>query len=141
MLLMIDTSSAVPVYAQIVDQIKRAVATGVLKAGDCLPSLRDTALKLRVNTRTVANAYKELEIDGVIETRHGSGSYVTANAREPSDTYRRETLAKAFDAVLLDAYQMDVPFDELRSLFEERMTRAAETFAAGQDNGGTTNEL
>ena len=141
MLLMIDTSSAVPVYAQIVDQIKRALATGVLKSGDCLPSLRETALKLRVNTRTVANAYKQLEIEGIIETRHGAGSYVTADAREPSDHYRRETLAKAFDAVLLDAYQMDVAFDELKALFEERMARAGETYAAGQDNGGTSNEL
>jgi GntR family transcriptional regulator len=140
MLLMIDTSSAVPVYAQIVDQVRRAIATGVLKSGDCLPSLRDTALKLRVNARTVANAYKQLEIEGIIETRHGAGSYVTATAAAPSDNYRRETLAKAFDAVLLDAYQMDFPFDELKALFDERMTRAAETFAAGVDNGGNSDE-
>jgi GntR family transcriptional regulator len=148
MLMMIDTSSAVPVYAQIVDQVKRAIATGVLKSGDCLPSLRDTALKLRVNARTVANAYKQLEIEGIIETRHGAGSFVTSGATKPSDSYRHDTLAKAFDSILLDAYQMDFPFDGLKALFEERMSEAGKRFGneipetpgAGDDDGGDEDE-
>lgn len=129
MLLMIDPSSAMPVYAQIVDQVKRAIATGVLKAGDTLPSLREAALKLRVNTRTVANAYKQLEIEGIVETRHGSGSFVSASARAHSDAYRRETLVKSLDAVVLDARQMGFPINDLRDLFNERITRS-------EGNGG-----
>lgn len=136
MFLVIDPSSAVPAYVQIVEQIKRAIAAGILRPGEALPSLRETALKLRINARTVANAYKELEIQGIIETRHGAGSFVMANAGEPQDGFRRDILARELDAVLLDACQMEFSFDELRCLFEERLTQAAERYASEREAGG-----
>lgn len=128
MILRIDTTTSLPVYAQIVDQIKRAIAAGSLRAGDGLPSLRETAIKLRINPLTVAKAYKQLESDGLIETRHGLGSYVTANSGA-AEVFRRETLARDIDDLIVDAFHMGVSSDELNELFEERTNAANESFA------------
>jgi GntR family transcriptional regulator len=123
MILRIDTTISLPVYAQIVDQIKRAIASGSLKAGDGLTSLRETALKLRINPLTVAKAYKQLEQDGLIETKHGLGSFVTADTGA-TDAFRRETLARGIDNLIVDAFQMGVAPDELKGLFAERVQAA-----------------
>jgi len=123
MILKIDTSTSLPVYAQIVDQIKRAMAAGSLKAGDGLPSLRETAIKLRINPLTVGKAYKQLEQEGLIETKHGLGSYVSANAGA-TDAYRHESLARQIDNLIVDAYHMGVSTDDLKRLFNERADAA-----------------
>ena len=124
MLLRIDTTSSVPVYAQIVDQITRAIATGALRAGDPLSSLRETAVAHRVNPLTVAKAYKQLEVYGLIETRHGLGSFVSRDIEAPSREYGRRALAKAIDDLLMDARQLGVGIDELRKLIDERIESA-----------------
>jgi len=124
MLLTVDTTDAVPVYAQIVEQIKRAVAAGVLAAGDPLPSLRETAVKLRINPLTVGRAYRQLEQDGLIETRHGLGSFVRGNTGGATGEFRRETIARGIDRVLVDALHLGVGFDEVRALLEERIAAA-----------------
>lgn len=129
MILRIDTTSSVPVYAQIVDQVKRAIAAGSLKNGDSLPSLRETALKLRINPLTVGKAYKLLEQEGLIETRHGLGSYVTADEAGIAHAYRREVLSREIDDILVDAFHMGVSPNELRELFEERAEAANESLA------------
>ena len=89
MILRIDTTSSTPVYDQIVEQTKRAVASGAIRPGDALPSLREAARTLRINPLTVAKAYKQLEQDGVIETRHGLGS---GTVRNPAMRLSRKTL-------------------------------------------------
>jgi GntR family transcriptional regulator len=123
MILRIDTTDSLPVYAQIVDQIKRAIASGSVKAGEALPSLRETALRLRVNPLTVGKAYKQLEIDGLIETRHGLGSFVTANDGA-TDTFRRDALSREIDNLIVDAFHMGVSSGELKQLFDERAEAA-----------------
>lgn len=128
MILRIDTSTSLPVYAQIVDQIKRAIASGSLRTGDGLPSLRETAIKLRINPLTVGKAYKQLEQEGLIETRHGLGSYVTAG-NGATDTYRRDTLAREIDNLIVDAFHMGVSPNELKALFEERAEAAGESLS------------
>lgn len=125
MILRIDTTTSMPVYAQIVDQIKRAIAAGSLRAGDGLPSLRETAIKLRINPLTVGKAYKQLESDGLIETRHGLGSYVTANSGAV-EVFRREALARDIDNLIVDAFHMGVSPNELNELFAERTDAANE---------------
>ena len=77
MIFTIDTTSSVPIYAQLVEQVKYALAAGILRAGDPLPSLRQTAAGLRVNPLTVSKAYRALEADGIIVTDHGRGSSVS----------------------------------------------------------------
>lgn len=120
----IDTLSSVPVYAQIIDQIKRAIACGILAPGESLPSLRETAISLRVNPLTVSKAYKQLENEGLIETRHGLGSFVSANAPTTSGSYRREALAKMLDEVLSNAWQLGMSFEEVQQLLKERIQTA-----------------
>ena len=120
MILKIDTTSSIPIYAQIVDQIKRAIASGALKNGDPLPSLRETAIKLRVNPLTVDKAYKHLDREGLIETRHGLGSFVTSDAEATTNGFRLGVLSKAIDSLLVDAHHLGVSIEELWSLIEER---------------------
>ncbi|MCC6485185.1 MAG: GntR family transcriptional regulator [Armatimonadetes bacterium] len=135
MLLRVDTTDAVPVYAQIVEQVKRAVAAGVLDAGDALPSLREMAMKLRINPLTVGRAYKQLEQEGLIETRHGLGSFVAGSAKSPAREFGRDAIARGIDRVLVDAMDLGVGFDEVREVFEERL-RAAPQSLRGQAAGG-----
>lgn len=126
MILRIDTTSSVPVYAQLVEQIKRAIAWGTLRSGDALPSLRDTAIKLRINPLTVSKAYKQLEMEKLIETRHGLGSFIAADTNLLTDGFRRELLSRSIDELLQDAYHVGVTFEELKALIEERMDSADE---------------
>ena len=140
MILRIDTTSSIPVYAQIVDQIKRAIASGTLRAGDPLPSLRETAVKLRVNPLTVGRAYKQLEQEGLVETRHGLGSFITAQAQGPAENYRRDVLAQGIDYLLVDAVHMGVAFDELKQILEERIRAANNTFARPAGEGGSDDD-
>jgi GntR family transcriptional regulator len=129
MILQIDTSSSVPVYAQIIDQIKRAIALGTLKHGDNLPSLRETAVELRINPQTVMKAYRELEHQGLIETRQGLGSFVTAGVGVATKEFQHDILEQTIDGLLIDAIHMGLTFEELKHLFQERITDAEHGFA------------
>lgn len=140
MILRIDMASSTPVYAQIVDQIKRAVATGTLKSGDSLPSLRETAVTLRINPLTVGKAYKQLEHEGLIQTKHGLGSFITWNGGACTEEYRRSTLSRAVDDLLVDAYHLGVSFDELRDLVQERIEIANNGFAREGDERSNEDE-
>lgn len=132
----IDTTSSIPVYAQIVDQVKRAIASGALASGDPLPSLRETAVRLRINPLTVGKAYKELEQSGLIETRQGRGSFVTWNGVELSEQYRRESVARVLDNLITDARNLGLGFDEVKRIFEERLTTAVSERPDGSENNG-----
>src|ERR1051325_8912264 len=85
-----NPSSGVPIYLQLMEQVKHAVDTGALRAGDQLPGIRTLAEELVINPNTVAKAYRELEHEGVIELRHGSGAFVSAAAgrRKQTDKIR-----------------------------------------------------
>src|SRR5574337_639702 len=76
-----NPSLGVPIYLQLMEQVKHAIETGALRAGDQLPGIRPLAEELVMNPNTVAKAYRELEHEGVIELRHGAGAFVAANAR------------------------------------------------------------
>lgn len=110
-----------PVYAQVVEQIKRAIATGVVRPSDPLPSLRETALKLKINPLTVGKAYKQLESEGLVETRHGLGSFVTDGAVELTRDFRRGALEDEADLLIEDAHRLGVGMDELRQLMDRRI--------------------
>ena len=77
--LTVDPRSGVPIYLQIIEQVKRSVALGVLQAGEQLPTVKQLAIDLTVNPNTVARAYRELEREDVIETSPGRGSFVRSN--------------------------------------------------------------
>jgi GntR family transcriptional regulator len=81
MLFRINPSSGVPIYVQLMEQVKHAIETGALQAGDQLPGIRPLSEEMVMNPNTVAKAYRELAHEGVIELRHGAGAFVSPNAR------------------------------------------------------------
>src|SRR3954468_24482854 len=81
MLLRPNPASGVPIYLQLMEQVKHAIETGALRPGEQLPGIRPLAEELVINANTVAKAYRELEHEGVIELRHGAGAFVSANGR------------------------------------------------------------
>ena len=119
----IDTTSSVPIYAQIITQVKYAVAAGILRSGDALPSLRENASRLRVNPLTVSKAYRELEVEGIVSTDHGRGTFVTAKTKSLGEEYRRQALDQAVDRMLVEAYHLGAPPDEVRRTVEERLRK------------------
>ena len=122
MIARIDFQSGVPVYLQIVQQVKAAAATGLIRPGDPLPSVRALAEDLRINRNTVARAYAELESESVIETRQGSGCFLKDGGASPlRKSVRSGRLAEALDAVIIQAHHLQIPDPELQSLLIERL--------------------
>jgi GntR family transcriptional regulator len=122
MIARIDFQSGVPVYLQIVQQVKAAAATGLIRPGDPLPSVRALAEDLRINRNTVARAYAELESESVIETRQGSGCFLKDGGASPlRKSVRSGRLAEALDAVIVQAHHLQIPDPELQSLLIERL--------------------
>ena len=94
----IDTKSGVPLYRQVIEQVKFAVARGDLRPGDRLPTVRQLAVDLSINPNTVIRAYRELEIEGMIETQQGSGTFV-GDRRPDVDRLERQRM---LDQILTD---------------------------------------
>ena len=116
----IASNDGVPIYIQIVNQVKHLVASKRLAPGEEIPPIRVLAEKLVVNPNTVARAYLELERAGVVVKRHGSGTYVSD---EPSSLSRREklkVLAQRADSLLAEAGHLDIDLDEVIALLQER---------------------
>lgn len=115
----IDPRSPVPIYAQIASRLRVAVASGELKSGDPLPSVRALATQLRINPATVSQAYRELERDGSVEMRQGAGTYVSAVS---NDRRRRNRIAEARRLVremLAEATRLGIAADELDQALTE----------------------
>ncbi len=121
MLFRVDTTAAVPVYAQLVEQVKHAIASGTLQAGEALPSRRELAMQLEINPLTVLKAYKELEADGMIEIRQGLGCFVTAAPQTATEDYRRASLLAAIDQAITRAREFGVDDRELVDLLRNRL--------------------
>jgi GntR family transcriptional regulator len=88
----LDLQSGVPVYRQIIDQVQAGVATGALKPGYQLPTVRQVAVDLAINPNTVLRAYRELEIRGVLETQQGTGTFISHRQAAPDDSERQRQL-------------------------------------------------
>jgi GntR family transcriptional regulator len=121
MMFRIDFKSGKPVYLQLVDQVRYAAASGALRPGDPLPSIRPLAEELRVNRNTVAKAYAELESLGVIETMAGKGCFLKENDSPLTKEVRHKLLAAKIDEAVVTAHQMQVSPEALRGLLEERI--------------------
>ena len=125
-----NPSSGVPIYLQIMEQIKHAIETGALRPGEQLPGIRPLAEELVINANTVAKAYRELEHEGVIELRHGAGAFVSGKARAPkaADKFRAAQALVARTVEQLRAQGLSE--EEVRRLFEAQL--AGLTKAGGQ---------
>jgi GntR family transcriptional regulator len=116
-----NPSSGVPIYLQLMEQVKHSIETGALRPGDQLPGMRPLAEQLVINPNTVAKAYRELEHEGVIELRHGAGAFVSGQARTKKVT---ETLraGQAVVAAAVDRLRKSgVTDEEIRRLFEAEL--------------------
>lgn len=117
----VDVRSGVPIYMQILNQVKRATASGLLKPGDQMPSVRELALELTVNPNTIAKAYQELERDGVIKTVRGIGTFVAEKEVKIVHEERVKVLLTAIDKVLIEAHHLGFSEDEVRQFIDDRM--------------------
>jgi DNA-binding transcriptional regulator YhcF (GntR family) len=116
----ISQADGVPIYLQIVNQIKYLVASGRLAAGEELPPIRVLAEKLLVNPNTVVRAYRELELAGVVVKRRTSGTYVSDAGSRLARRDRLKIIVQRIDALLAEARQMDIGLDEVLELIRER---------------------
>ena len=109
-----------PMYLQVKEQIRHRIAVGELKAGDEIPSIRALAAQIRVSVITIKRAYLELELEGVIQTRQGRGSFVAEGA-DLADSLKEQELEQQLTAAAQTAALLNLDEDELA----ERMRRAA----------------
>ena len=130
-----NPSSGVPIYLQLMEQVKHAIETGALRPGDQLPGMRPLAEELVINPNTVAKAYRELEHEGVIELRHGAGAFVAGNA----GTKKLTDKVRAGQAIVAAAVEKlrarGVTDEEIRRLFEAQLAGLTTRGASGGHGG------
>lgn len=117
----IDPRSPTPIYAQIADRIRVAVASGELAAGDGLPSVRALATRLRVNPATIVQAYRELERDRIVEMRQGAGTYVTDVAAETRTRDRASAARRIVQQMLTEAARLGLTPADLRHALDREL--------------------
>jgi GntR family transcriptional regulator len=116
----ISAQDGVPIYLQIVQQIKMLVASGRLTAGEELPPIRGLAEQLLINPNTVARAYRELELAGIVEKRRTAGTYVTEQGSPLARRERLKQLHQRIDQLLAEAEHLEVPIEELVKMLQQR---------------------
>ncbi|HSH94662.1 MAG TPA: GntR family transcriptional regulator [Roseimicrobium sp.] len=121
MIFQLDFKSGKPVYLQLVDQIRYAAASGALREGEPLPSIRPLAEELRVNRNTIAKAYAELEAQGVIESIPGKGSFLKENTSPFTRQVRNKLLLKEIDEAVVTAHHMQVDRETFLKMVNEQL--------------------
>ena len=121
MIFQIDFKSGKPVYLQLADQVRYAAASGALRPGDPLPSIRPLAEELRVNRNTIAKAYTELESQGVIETTPGKGCFLKENHSPFTKQVKDKLLLTEIDEAVVTAHHLQVDREKFLALVNERL--------------------
>ncbi|MHC4721237.1 MAG: GntR family transcriptional regulator [Planctomycetota bacterium] len=116
MLVEIDTHSGVPIYRQVIEQIRRQIMTGQLGEGGQLPTVRDLAGRLKVNPMTVSKAYSLLEIEGLVERRRGVGLFVAKLSKRQKERIRKEMLEGIVKKAAITAVQLGVSEQEVKEV-------------------------
>ena len=135
MFISIDPSSGLPIYVQIVNQIKIGIAMGRLQPEEPLPSVRQLAVDLAVNPNTVARAYLDLEYEGIIYKRQGQGTFVSSQGVEMSKNERRKVLSELVEKALVEGVNLGLGEEELRETFErvlEKIIQSREAETVGR---------
>ncbi len=121
MWLTIDQRSSVPIYLQIVNGVKEAVAKGIVKPGDKLPTVREWAQAMTINPNTVAKAFQELEREGVIETMRGRGSFIAAEQPQIERGIKVKMIQEMLEKILVESYYLQLEEDELLQVMEQKV--------------------
>ena len=137
MLFQIDFKAGKPVYLQLVDQVRYAAASGMLRPGEPLPGIRPLAEELRVNRNTIAKAYAELESQGVIETLPGKGCFLKANNSPFTKVVRDKLLEKEIDEAVVMAHHLRIRRDAFMQMVNERLDHF-ERLAANDEESSKT---
>jgi GntR family transcriptional regulator len=138
MIFQIDFKAGKPVYLQLVDQVRYAAASGMMRAGEPLPSIRPLAEELRINRNTIAKAYAELESQGVIETIPGKGCFLKANHSPFSRAVREKLLLKEIDEAVVTAHHLQVNRDAFLEMVKERLDYFESKTASDESSSKTT---
>jgi len=120
MLIKIDQTSGRPVYLQIVDQVKHAVAVGKLAPDSRLPTIRQLAAELVINPNTIAKAYRQLESEGIIASRPGAGAFIVNTDSSLSLSVRKKLMCELIDRLLVEAIHMNIDRPTLESWINDR---------------------
>lgn len=123
MQLRISATNGIPIYEQIVRQVKFAIANGALTTGEHVPSVREMAASAAVNPNTVARAYRDLQTEGVLLPVRGMGLAVTPEARKLCRGSRLEMIRERLQSVLAEAQLSEVTADEIRQLVEKELAK------------------
>ena len=122
MIFRLNQASGIPLYLQLMEQVKHAVETGALREGDQLPAIRKVAVDLVMNPNTVVRAYRELEHEGILDLKHGSGAFIKESAGGRARVMRK---AQALvQAALERLAPLGLTEDELRRVFENEMAQS-----------------
>ncbi len=118
----LHSSSGVPIYRQLIDQVIGGLATGALTSGDQLPTVRQLAVDLAINPNTVIRAYRELEVRGVLDTQQGSGTFISDAAQMPDSRADALRLDQLVDEFIARAGSFGLTLDDLLTALETRRT-------------------
>ena len=116
----INLADGVPIYRQIVNQVKYLAASGLIKPGEELPPIRTLALQLKVTPNTIVKAYHELEISGVVQKRQGSGTFISDARPQLALRQRRRVIEQRIDTLLAEAHQLNFTSDDILRMVRER---------------------
>jgi GntR family transcriptional regulator len=119
----VSPQSGLPIYRQVVDQVKHLIASGRLRPGDEMPPIRALAEDLLINPNTVARAYRELEAAGLLTMRQGAGTRVTGGGSPLARRERLRIVRERIDALFAEAHQLNIGADELLDLVRRRAER------------------
>ena len=117
----IDPSSQVPVFKQIAEYLRGCIAAGIYRADEALPSKRVLGLKLGVNPHTVQHAYEELQQEGLVQARKGSGMYVAELGIDLAQTNSEKTCSQLLERAFRIAREANMPEDQIRNLIERAL--------------------
>jgi len=132
MYIRLDSDSGTPLHLQIKEQVRMALATGVLQPGDQLPTVRDLAADLRINPNTIARVYRDLQAEGLVISRQGSGSYVSEQARALVDEQTPELVRGRMRGVVALGLSVGLSYEELAAAFAETIDEAKAAGVVGR---------
>ena len=126
MILQIDTSSGIAIYEQVVRQLKFAVASGKLRKGELIPSVRELSKQLAINPNTVARAYRQLQDEQVLESVRGLGMQMMDGAEKRCRSERKKLIAARLKEVLLEARRSGLLRDDVRKILDKELNQFPE---------------
>ena len=119
MILQIEHHSGIPIYRQVMDQLRRQIVTGAINSGDQLESVRDLASRLKVNPMTISKAYSLLEAEGLLERKRGIGVFVAKVKKPKQQQIKNDLLKAAFEKAAVTSIQLNVSEDQAIEIFKK----------------------